>query len=87
VVPEAMAAGLPIVTTAVGGLPGVVDHGETGFVVPVDEPQFAAALAKLEADRDAARAMGKRAREVALARYSYDRMVDAYLELYAASRR
>lgn len=86
VVPEAMAAGLPIVTTAVGGLPGVVDEGETGLLVPVDEAALAAALARLEGDRERARAMGARAREVALARYSADRMVEAYLELYARAR-
>jgi glycosyltransferase involved in cell wall biosynthesis len=82
VVPEAMAAGLPIVTTSVGGLPGVVDDQVTGLVVPVDEQRFAAALARLEADRDRARAMGTRARSVALSRFSFDRMVDAYLALY-----
>ena len=82
VVPEAMAAGLPIVTTSVGGLPGVVDDQVTGRVVPVDEQRFAAALAQLEADRDRARAMGARARSVALSRFSFDRMVDAYLALY-----
>jgi glycosyltransferase involved in cell wall biosynthesis len=86
VVPEAMAAGLPIVATAVGGLPSVVDDGETGLLVPVDEQALAAALARLERDRDLARAMGARAREVALARYSHDRMVEAYLELYAQAR-
>ncbi len=83
VVPEAMAAGLPIVTTAVGGLPSVVDEGETGLLVPVEEQALAAALARLERDRDLARAMGARARQAALARYSHDRMVEAYLELYA----
>jgi glycosyltransferase involved in cell wall biosynthesis len=87
VVPEAMAAGLPIVTTAVGGLPGVVDDGQTGLVVPVDEAALAAALVRLEGDRELARAMGVRAREVALARYSHDRMVEAYLALYAQARR
>jgi glycosyltransferase involved in cell wall biosynthesis len=86
VVPEAMAAGLPIVTTAVGGLPSVVDEGETGLLVPVDERALAAALARLERDRDLARAMGTRAREAALARYSSDRMVEANLELYARAR-
>lgn len=86
VVPEAMSAGLPIVTTGVGGLPGVVDTGVTGLVVPVDERALAAALATLEADRDRARAMGAAAREVALERYHYDRMVDAYLRLYADAR-
>jgi glycosyltransferase involved in cell wall biosynthesis len=87
VVPEAMAAGLPIVTTDVGGLPGVVDDQATGLVVPVDERAFAAALAALEADRDRARGMGVTGRRVALARFSSDRMVDAYLALYAQARR
>ena len=83
VVPEAMAAGLPIVTTGVGGLPGVVDDQVTGLVVPVDQDRMAKALAALAADRRRARAMGARARTAALARYGYDRMVDAYLEVYA----
>ena len=83
VVPEAMAAGLPIVATSVGGLPSVVDEGVTGLLVPVDEAAFGAALATLAHDRALARAMGAKGREVALARYSHDRMVDAYLALYA----
>jgi glycosyltransferase involved in cell wall biosynthesis len=82
VVPEAMAAGLPIVATAVGGLPSVVDHGVTGLLVPVEEQAFGAALAVLAGDHAMAKQMGAKAREVALARYSHDRMVDAYLELY-----
>lgn len=82
VVPEAMAAGLPIVTTGVGGLPDVVDDQVTGRVVPVDAAALGAALAELEADRDKARDMGARARGEALRRFSYDRMVDAYLALY-----
>lgn len=83
VVPEAMAAGLPIIATAVGGLPSVVDEGVTGLLVPVEEAAFGAALAKLAGDHARAKEMGARAREVALARYSHDRMVDAYLALYA----
>jgi glycosyltransferase involved in cell wall biosynthesis len=83
VVPEAMAAGLPIIATSVGGLPSVVDQGVTGLLVPVDEAAFGAALNTLAADHALARTMGTKAREVALARYSHDRMVDAYLALYA----
>lgn len=86
VVPEAMAAALPIVATSVGGLPSVVDEGQTGMLVPVDETALREALARLERDRDLAREMGAKARGVALARYSHDRMVDAYLELYARAR-
>jgi glycosyltransferase involved in cell wall biosynthesis len=82
VVPEAMAAALPIVTTGVGGLPDVVDDRATGRVVPVDEQALAAALAELAADHDRARVMGARARCEALRRFSSDRMVDAYLALY-----
>ena len=44
------------------------------------------ALGTLATDRERARAMGRRAREAALARYSSERMVDAYLELYAQAR-
>ena len=86
VVPEAMAAGLPIVATAVGGLPSVIDDGETGRLVPVEEAALGAALAELEGDRDLAQRMGAKARETALARYDYGRMVDAYLALYDADQ-
>ena len=82
VVPEAMAAGLPVVTTAVGGLPTVIDEGVTGYLTAVDERAFAAALARLLDDPVAARAMGAAARVVALTRYSAERMCDDYLALY-----
>jgi glycosyltransferase involved in cell wall biosynthesis len=82
VVPEAMSAALPIVSTAVGGIPTVVDEGETGFLVPVDETALRAALQTLIEDPVRARTMGVAAREVALERYDYGRMVDAYLALY-----
>jgi glycosyltransferase involved in cell wall biosynthesis len=86
VVPEAMAAGLPVVSTAVGGIPGVIEDGVTGLLVPVDEAALRGALARLERERALARTMGARARTVALEKYSYDRMVDAYLALYADAR-
>jgi glycosyltransferase involved in cell wall biosynthesis len=86
VVPEAMAAGLPIVTTSVGGLPSVIDEGKTGMLVPVEEAALRNALAALVDDRPLARTMGERARETALDRYSADRMVEAYLDLYREAR-
>jgi glycosyltransferase involved in cell wall biosynthesis len=86
VVPEAMSVGLPIVATAVGGLPSVIDDGMTGMLVPVEEAPLRAALQRLEQDRALAKRLGDRARETALARYSSDRMVDAYLELYRQAR-
>jgi glycosyltransferase involved in cell wall biosynthesis len=48
---EAVAAGLPIIATAVGEAERLVRHGETGFVVPVEEGEgFRAGLARLVAD-------------------------------------
>lgn len=85
VVPEAMAVGLPVVATAVGGLPNVLDDGITGLLVPVEEQALATALLSL---RDPVRAqkMGQAARHAALERFGAERMVDRYLELYAAAR-
>jgi glycogen synthase len=57
---EAMAHGLPVVATRVGGLPDKVRPGETGLLVaPGDAPALSAALARLMSDADAAAAMGR----------------------------
>jgi glycosyltransferase involved in cell wall biosynthesis len=84
VIPEAMAAGLPVVSTAVGGIPEVIDDGVTGYLVASgDEAALRARLAELAAEPVRAREMGTRARARALATYSADRMVEAYLRVYA----
>lgn len=86
VVPEAMATGLPVVCTAVGGLPSVVDDGQTGYLVPArDAGALTARLRELLDDVDACRRLGERARQVALDRYSADRMVADYAALYAGA--
>lgn len=80
---EAMAAALPVVATAVGGVPGVVDDGETGLLVPsgcVDS--LATQLASLRDDRARAESMGRRGRALALARYSAETMMARYMDLY-----
>jgi glycosyltransferase involved in cell wall biosynthesis len=83
VVPEAMAAGLPVVATAVGGVPDVVADGDTGLLCSVDEGALRERLATLAADEPMARAMGEAAREAALGQYSAERMIDDYQALYA----
>jgi glycosyltransferase involved in cell wall biosynthesis len=83
-----MAASLPVVATAVGGIPGVVRHGRTGLLTPPgDADRLGAALALFCHDRVRAREMGEAGRLLAERRYSRRRMVDAYLELYRAHRR
>lgn len=63
VVPEAMAAGVPVVATAVDGTPEAVSHGETGFLRrPGDVAGLAADVARLVADPTLRRRMGAVAR-------------------------
>lgn len=60
---EGMAAGLPVVASAVGGLPEVLDHGRSGVLVPAgDEGRFVAEVVRLIENPDEARSMGQRAR-------------------------
>lgn len=81
---EAMACGVPVVGTASGGLPEVVEDGVTGILVPVgDVEQSVTRSLALLADRDAHRAAAAAAREAAVARFGVDHVVDRYLEIYA----
>lgn len=67
---EAMAAGLPIVATAVGQIPVMVRDGREGFIVaPNDPPALADALDRLLADPDLRKRLGASARERAARHY------------------
>jgi glycosyltransferase involved in cell wall biosynthesis len=60
---EAMASGLPVIATAVGGTPEAVQHGSTGWLVtPGDVQEFVKHAAYVTQNRDAATEMGRRAR-------------------------
>ncbi len=80
---EAMAAGLPVACTAVGGLPRVVDAGVTGELVePGNLVALRACLERLVRDPARRAELGAAACAAAVARFSMDRVVDEYLELY-----
>ncbi|HEU4410806.1 MAG TPA: glycosyltransferase [Polyangiaceae bacterium] len=79
---EAMASRLPVVSTAVGGIPDVVHAGTGVLVPPHDEAALREAVAGLLADPERARGLGERARATALETMSVDRMAEAYAALY-----
>jgi glycosyltransferase involved in cell wall biosynthesis len=73
---EAMSSELPVVATRVGGIPEMVDDGETGILVDPHNPEAVAdALTRLLTDKNLREYMGQRGREKILAMYSIDRMV------------
>ncbi len=80
---EAMAAGLPMVVSDVGGNAEAVIDGECGHVVPARDPEaLAKALALLLDDAGRRQAMGDAARRRVIASFSLDACVAAYEELY-----
>ncbi|HEX6926470.1 MAG TPA: N-acetyl-alpha-D-glucosaminyl L-malate synthase BshA [Longimicrobiaceae bacterium] len=80
---EAMASGTPVVATAVGGLPEVVEDGVTGFLAPLGDVETMAEKA-IEILRDAERwsQMSAAARAVATERFSAERIVPIYERFY-----
>ena len=81
---EAMASGLPIVATRVGGIREVIDHQRTGVLVPPDDARaLGYALLDLIQWNTHATALGQAARTAVETRYSLERMVTAYERLYA----
>ncbi len=77
---EAGAAGLPVVASRVGGLQRIVADGETGLLVPPDDPvALAEALAELITKPDVGRIMGQAGRHRVATHYGVPRMVDEFI--------
>ena len=85
---EAMAAGRPVVATAVGGVPDAIEHERTGTLVPPgDVAALAAGVAALLADRERRERYGAAGRERALARYHERMVIPRLMQLYESAPR
>ena len=94
---EAMACGAAVVASATGGIPEVVQHGETGLLVEIEQvtdgtgtpldpekfvTEFAAALTEVVSDPARARAMGEAGRRRAEEHFSWESITETTLEVY-----
>jgi glycosyltransferase involved in cell wall biosynthesis len=83
---EAMAAGLPVVSTRVGGIPDAVRHGTEGLLVmPGAKEELAESLLRLLADSGLARRMGESGRRRVAAEFSPAAVLGALERLYGAT--
>jgi glycosyltransferase involved in cell wall biosynthesis len=80
---EAMAAGLPCIATRVGGNAEALQEGVNGFLIDSEDHEtLAERLLQVLRDPQAARRMGRRARETAVERFSMSAMVDRLMDIY-----
>ncbi|MGE3466824.1 MAG: N-acetyl-alpha-D-glucosaminyl L-malate synthase BshA [Pyrinomonadaceae bacterium] len=80
---EAQACELPVIATRIGGIPEVVNDGESGFLSDVgDVEKMSADTLKLLSDEEMRRSFGERGRELAVERYSTSKIIPQYIAFY-----
>jgi glycosyltransferase involved in cell wall biosynthesis len=81
---EAMASGTPVVASSLGGLPEVVDHSVTGFLVePGNSSELRERLAQILGDRRLAERLGRNARERFLEKFTWEACAERCLSAYS----
>jgi glycosyltransferase involved in cell wall biosynthesis len=86
VIPEAMAAECAIVSSSVGGIPDVIEQDSTGVLFQSgDEAALVGLLRAFQSDPERVRRLGERGKQVAIERYSRDRMAAEYMGLYRSA--
>jgi spore coat protein SA len=85
---EAMAAGLPIVTTARGGNPEVILLNENGLIVenPEDPSGFAEKISQILSNKSLMKKIGEKGRELAVSVYTWDRVASELLEVWEQAK-
>jgi glycosyltransferase involved in cell wall biosynthesis len=83
VVLEAMASGLPVVATQVGGLKEIIRNGETGYLVEPDSPETIERLLSLIEDSSLRCNVGMRARQYVKSEHSVERLPALLENLYS----
>ena len=80
---EAMACGIPVIASNAGGLPEVIEHGKSGFLItPGDVDTLAKYMLLLIEDRDLRKKMGDIAHNIAIEKFHPDKIVPQYESLY-----
>ena len=80
---QALATRTPVVGSDVGGIPSVIRHGETGRIVPTEDPAaLAAAIRESLTDGETTRAMTERGRALVVAHYNLEGMIESLDALY-----
>src|SRR5690625_270174 len=80
---EASACELPVVVSQVGGLPEVVQHGETGFIHSLDDMDgMVASFVQLVSDQEKRKQMGKKGRSFVKQHYKWQENVSKMQEIY-----
>jgi N-acetyl-alpha-D-glucosaminyl L-malate synthase BshA len=80
---EAMASGVPVIASDVGGLPEVVEHGVTGFLAPVgDVDKMAEYAVRILADCTLCQTLSRQARERAIQRFDFHDVIPQYEAVY-----
>jgi len=80
---ESLAAGLPVVATRVGGIPEIIEDGESGLLVPPHNPDdLAEAILRVLNDSEFARTLGRAGKDRVQKVFSFDRLVKETADLY-----
>jgi glycosyltransferase involved in cell wall biosynthesis len=83
---EALSMGRPVIAFAAGGIPEIVEHERTGFLVPdATSAALSAAVERAQGDRAALARMGENGRRFAVERCSVERMCEGYAAAYEAT--